>query len=90
MQKINEQWFAGLKGEERDKMKELVLSNTILLDKLREMLYNIQVSKESTVLADYDTPSWSHKQAHRNGQLDIIRQFDKLLTISERDDQPQI
>lgn len=88
MQKISEAWLTGLKGEARDKMKENVLSNQILLDKLSEILYNMQVKKESTVLTDYDTPSWSHKQAHLNGEASAIRKVIEIISIKDRDDPP--
>ena len=87
-QKINEAWLRGLKGEDREKMKELVLSNQILLDKLSEILYNMQVKKEGTVLDDYDTPSWSHKQAHINGEAAAIKRLIDIVSIREREDHP--
>ncbi len=87
-QKINEQLLSGLRGPEREKMKNIVLENTILLDKLKQILYNMQEGKRSTVLVDYDTPSWSHKQAHLNGELAAFQKVIELLTITERDDHP--
>ncbi len=88
MKKINEAWLQGLKGAEREQMKELVLSNEILLDKLAKMLYNMQERKRISVLGDYDTPSWSHKQAHLNGEADVLRKVLEIITINERDDNP--
>lgn len=88
--KVSEMWFIGVPPAEREAIKNLVLSSPILLDKLQKILYNIQESKEATVLGDYDSPSWSHKQAHLNGQNDMIRKMLKLVTITEREDQPTI
>lgn len=91
MQRVSELWFKGAKTpEEREQIKKMVLSNEILLDKLRKILYNIQESKRGSVLEDYDTPSWSHKQAHLNGENAMLEKVIKLVTIQERDDQPQI
>lgn len=90
MLRIKSVWTQGLNPAEKKEMEELVRSSTNLLDRLDKILYNMQESKETTVLADYDSPSWSHKQAHQNGQLDIIRQLRSLLKISERDDHPTI
>lgn len=88
--KINELWLRGLKGEDREKMKKVVLDSTILLDKLKEILYNMQEGKKDTVVSDYDTPSWSHKQAHLNGETAALQKVIGLLTIAERDDPPTI
>ncbi len=90
MLKINQAWLQGLKGEEAKRMQELVAGNKILLDKLVEILYNMQTKRESSVLADYDTPSWSHKQAHLNGENSMIRKLIEIATVSERDDRPNI
>jgi len=90
MKKISEYWFKGAKTpEEREEIRNLVFSNEKVLDKLSEMLYNMQESKEVTVLDDYDTPSWSHKQAHLNGEKAMLRRIIDIVTIKERDDQPQ-
>lgn len=85
---INELWLTGLKDQDRDEMKKLVINNTILLDKLKEMLYNMQEGKRGTVVLDYDTPSWSHKQAHLNGELAALKKVQELLTVVEREDHP--
>lgn len=90
MQKLNSAWTHGLSGPEKQQIEETVKGSTILLDRLTKILYNMQESKAATVLADYDSPSWSHKQAHLNGQLDIIRKLADILTIRERDDHPTI
>ena len=88
--RISEMWLRGEKTpEEREKIKKLVLSNDILLDKLKKIMYNMQVEKRKSVLGDYDTPSWSHKQAHLNGELAVLDRLMELVTITERDDQPK-
>ena len=85
--RIPEHWLVGAKtSAERDQIKSLVLSSTILLDKLREILYNIEVSKRGSVLGDYDTPSWAYKQAHLNGELAMLKKITDLATITERED----
>jgi hypothetical protein len=86
---VNSAWLEGLNGEERDKMREYVLANKNLLDKLKEILYNMNRRTEEVVLSSYDNPNWSHKQAHFNGQADIVRKLISICTISEREDQSQ-
>jgi hypothetical protein len=89
MKTVNSAWIEGLRGDEREKRKELVLSNENFLDIAREMLYNMQERKrEGAVLGDYDTPSWSHKQAHLNGELAMLAKLIEIFTVNERDDNP--
>jgi len=68
-------------------MEQQVKDAKIVLDRLVQMLYNMQEKRETTVLEDYDTPSWSHKQAHLNGQAAMLRQLMDMLVVRERDDQ---
>ena len=82
--KIAEVWLKGLKGEQREKMKQLVLNNAILLDKFSEICYNIGVEKRDVSFQDYDSPSWSHKQAHTNGFLECLKLIQDLVSIKER------
>lgn len=88
MQKISTVWTQGLKATDKENMEVLVKQNTILLDRLTEILYNMREDKRTTVLGDYDSPSWSHKQAHLNGQLDMIAKILDIIQVRERDDHP--
>lgn len=83
--KIKTEWIKGLKGNDVTKRKELVLQNKILLDFLVEILYNMNERLEEVSLDDYNSPSWSHKQAHLNGQRDMLRKIVDLCTISADD-----
>ncbi len=85
---VNEQLLAGLRDEEREKMKKMILECTILLDRLKKILYNMEEGKNRSVVGDYDTPSWSHKQAHLNGESAALRKVIDLITVTERDDPP--
>ena len=90
MLKLNQAWTQGLSGEETTRMQELVLGTKILLDRLVQILYNMQEKRETSVLDDYDTPSWSHKQAHLNGEAAMIRKLVDIVEVKERDDRPNI
>ncbi len=90
MQRINSAWTQGLQGPEKASIEALVKENTILLDRLSKILYNMQVRREQSVLGDYDTPSWSHKQAHLNGEAAVIKKLLDILEVSERDDHPKV
>lgn len=88
--KIKEVFLGNLKGAERDKFRQEVINSKNVLDKLSEILYNIQESKRDSVLVDYDTPSWSHKQAHLNGEVAMLKKVIELITMREREDLPTI
>lgn len=90
MLKINQAWTQGLNAAEASAMKEMVLSNKNLLDRLVKILYNMQEKRETSVLADYDTPSWSHKQAHLNGENAAIRKLVEIVEVKDREDPPSI
>lgn len=89
MKRVSSAWLEGLKGDEKEQMREYVLGSEKLLDKLTEILYNMQERSETTVLDDYDSPSWSHRQAHLNGQGDVIRKLLEIVTLKEREDYPK-
>jgi len=77
-------WFSHLPKEKQEEFKNTVLGSKIVLDRLKEICYNrLYALKEKPSEADYDTPSWSFKQAHRNGRIDELSQLIKLLTIKE-------
>lgn len=86
MLKISEAWLRGLQDENRESFKKEVISSKKVLDKLVEILYNMEEGKREVSLPDYDNPSWSHKQAHLNGELAAIRKVIELITIKERAD----
>ena len=89
MKRINQAWIKGLDPAEQKKMEENVLSSEILLDRLAKILYNMQEKRESvTGLEHYDTPSWSHKQAHLNGEAAALKKVLEIITVKERDDNP--
>jgi hypothetical protein len=75
------EWLGNLKGEDRENFKNSILSSKIVLDKLNEIVYNMYKKEESVSTADYDSPSWSHKQAHTNGRREALKQILDLITL---------
>ena len=75
------EWFGSLRGEERENFKLSILSSKIVLDKLTEIVYNMYRKEESVVSTDYDSPSWSHKQAHTNGKREALLKILELIKI---------
>ena len=75
------EWLGNLKGEDRDNFKNSILASKIVLDKLQEIVYNMYKKEESLSSIDYDSPSWSHKQAHTNGKREALKQILELVNI---------
>ena len=74
------EWFAGCKSDEQKQELEQYLRNsTRLFDLLKSMVQKRYDASLGTKEADYDSVSWSHKQAHRNGKLEAFEEIWKLL-----------
>lgn len=74
-------WLDDLKGEERKRFEENVLGSKNVLDKLQNIVYNMIQSREAVNTNDYDSASWSHKQAHHNGYTEALRDVIKIIQV---------
>jgi len=72
-QRLKTVWFQDLPKSEQQQFKEIVLGSKKVLDKLSKIVYNMCVSGEKVSIDQYDSPSWSHKQAHQNGYNEALR-----------------
>lgn len=73
-------WTEHLKDpKDRENFKQMVLGSNKVLDRLREICYNSVNSDDKIKETDYDSPSWSHKQAHKNGKIEAYREIIALL-----------
>lgn len=74
-------WLENTKGEDRENLKNYILSNKKLLDILSKICYNIyrEVEKESF---NYESASWAFKQAHANGQKEILNKIIDLCNVT--------
>lgn len=81
---MKEAWLSGLKGQEREDFKQFVLNSKIVLDKLNKIVYNMYKGQELVTSADYDSPSWSHKQAHTNGYREALTKVLDLLDLNPK------
>lgn len=63
-----------------EKRKAMVFANTTLLSVLDEILREMveSVNKEEVSDDQYESPSWAYKQAHRNGQKNVLKELSKL------------
>ena len=77
----NTRWIAGLKEEQATEFKKALRSGDPVLIRLKQIILKEKANVESPkTLTEYDSPSWSHKQADRLGQ---IRAYENLLTLLE-------
>jgi hypothetical protein len=79
---FKEIWFRKLSPEDKQSL-ERALRNSILSNRLREILNDWEASL-IVRKDDYDSPSWSHRQAHMNGEQDVILKLKSLLTEDQR------
>lgn len=81
---MNHVWFKDCKTDkDKQDLKDNLLNNKYLLDKLSEICYNMLKESDSVVKPDdYDCPSWSHKQAHKNGHTEAVQKILKILDIT--------
>jgi hypothetical protein len=80
--KLKTLWFQDLPSSQQDQFKQSVLGSKIVLDKLGKIVYNMCISGEKVSIDQYDTASWSHRQAHQNGRNEALREILELITIN--------
>jgi hypothetical protein len=77
---IVSEWFKKCENdEEKEELRQYLLNSSRLTDMLKEMLQRRYDGEWGASVADYDNPSWSHKQAHKNGRLAAYEEIYKLL-----------
>jgi hypothetical protein len=77
------EWLKGLPKADQEEFKKYVLSSKKVLDKLSEIVYNKIKVGESVSKNDYDSPSWSHRQAHDNGRNEAFNEILKLISLDQ-------
>ena len=65
--------------EEKEELRQYLLNSRRLFDLLKQMIQRRYDGEWGAKVVDYDSPSWSHKQAHKNGRLDAYEEIYKLL-----------
>jgi hypothetical protein len=77
---IPAEWLAGCKSdEEREELGQYLLNSSRLFTLLKGMLQRRYDQEGGAKVIDYDSPSWSHKQAHKNGRANAYEEIYKLL-----------
>lgn len=81
--KLKTDWFKDLPVSEQENFKQIVLGSKKVLDKLAEIVYNRGIIEDRVTTDHYDSPSWSHKQAHLNGKREAYKEIIDLITIKD-------
>lgn len=82
------QWTAGLSPRDKEILEEILQHNNKVLDRVREICYNMCKESEESVLklSAYDSPNWAFRQADSVGFRRGLEQIIKLCTpAKERD-----
>lgn len=84
-QSFNSKWTKHLPEQEKEQLKKTILASRTTLDRLKQLIVEELGSLENqeNSLADYDSPAWSHKQAHRNGERAFAKKLLDLLTFEK-------
>ena len=77
--KYSGRWTAGLSEKDKDLMEELLGVNNKVLDRLKEICYNM-VKDSETNNSDYESPNWGLRQADRIGYRRALEQIVLLCT----------
>lgn len=86
MKKLSVEWFTGIQRERHDEFEKLIRNSTIILRQLSAILdkWEGELDSAESKATDYETPSWSHKQADRNGDRRRLKRFRELLSFLEK------
>lgn len=84
MARLSTEWTAHLQDLEKKKeFEELLFNSRTVLNRLQEILRRkgVSISNTESDLDSYDSPSWSHKQAHLNGERKSLKTILNLITF---------
>ena len=85
MQSLPTTWLKNKTKEEQDAVRSLLSNSSALLHELLNILDQLEAEeiRAETDLGEYDNPSWSHKQADRNGARRAYRKIKALFKFME-------
>lgn len=78
--------FKADNSEAKEKVYTSLMSAKHILDAAISIIEEQKVAIERPQKEDYDCPSWSHKQAHCNGEIAALNKVISLLTIKDKTD----
>lgn len=83
---MDSRWIKQFKAnddEAKEKVHSSLSSAKHILDAAIEIINEQKAAIERPTKDDYDCPSWSHRQAHSNGEIAALNKVISLLTIKE-------
>lgn len=85
MQPLPTTWLKGKTKEEIESLTSLLSNSSHLCNELLNILDQLDAeeARAETNLEEYDNPSWSHKQADRNGARRAYRKIKALFKFME-------
>jgi hypothetical protein len=74
-------WTKHLPEHEREQFNNYLRQSRPIFERLRDILKEQEQRTDEleTSIKAYDNPNWSHKQAHRNGSKEMMRQVQMLI-----------
>lgn len=77
------EWFRGLSEAEKEKFTGVLYADRIVLGRLLALAeeWEDELNRQETTIADYNTPNWAVRQAHRNGDRSRIKKLKDLLSF---------
>ncbi len=86
---MNIYWTKNLRTpEEKEKFQNSVLGSKLVLERLVQILNEeeAELDRSEASTSQYDSPSWSSLQAHRNGDRSRLRWMKALLNLDQQKD----
>lgn len=79
-QTFSADWFKGMTKEQQEEIRGTLKNIPFLKETILSIIkrYEDEEIRAETSLAEYDSPSWSHKQADRNGARRALRKVKTL------------
>ena len=84
---MDSRWIKHFKANDPDAKEKLdasLRSSKHILDAAIEIINEQKAAIERPTKEDYDCPSWSHRQAHCNGEIAALNKVIDLLTIKDK------
>ncbi len=83
MPSIKTVWYTGLNKEEQDKLKQILLANTVQNKQFLKVLRSRweSIERKGFTEDDYRTSDWTHLQAFNNGRLSMLKEIADLFNF---------
>jgi hypothetical protein len=83
LNKLPQTWLKGKTEQEQAAIRSLLSNSSALIHEILHILDQLdnEEARAETNLTEYDNPSWSHKQADRNGARRAYRKIKQLFQM---------